>query len=130
MWLNFTLLALSIAAIVFLFIRVRRLEAEIHSVSADDLAAYSEILRDILLESEKTAERLDAAIRERENALEDIGALLDARISRLKELSGESAPEELQAHVKRLLRDGRTKNEAARLLNMSITEIELLSSMK
>jgi hypothetical protein len=130
MWFNSILIILSIAAIIILFIRVRRLEAKNVSVSADDLVIYSEMLRELLLESEKAAEKLDAAIRERENALEDIGALLDARISRLKELSGENAPEELQTHVKRLIRDGRTKNEVARLLNMSITEIELLSSMK
>ncbi|MDR2401118.1 MAG: hypothetical protein LBD73_05655 [Deferribacteraceae bacterium] len=130
MWFNSVLLIIFISAIIFLYIRVRRLEAKTSALTANDLVIYSEILRGILSESERVAEKLDAAIREREDALEDMGALLDARISRLKELSGENAPEELQTHVKRLIRDGRTKNEIARLLNMSVTEIELLSVMK
>jgi hypothetical protein len=130
MGLYITLLLLSITAIILLYIKLRRLEAKTLSITAKDLIVYSEILRELIAESERVAEKLDMAIRERENALEDMGALLDARISRLKELSGENAPEELQDHVRRLIRDGRTKNEVARLLNMSVTEIELLSAMK
>jgi DNA-binding NarL/FixJ family response regulator len=99
------------------------------NVTANDLMVYSEILRELLAESERVAEKLDAAIREREDALEDVGALLDARISRMKEFSGENAPEELKLQVARLIREGRTKNEVARLLNMSVTEIELLSAI-
>jgi hypothetical protein len=124
------LLILSVAAVVFLFIKVRRLEAKTLDISVNDVVVYSELLRDLLAESELVAEKLDTAIREREEALEDLGSLLDARISRLKELSGENAPEELQKQVQRLIREGRTKNEVSRLLNMSLTEIELLSAIR
>jgi DNA-binding NarL/FixJ family response regulator len=123
------ILIASVAAIIYLFIKVRRLEAKSVNVTASDLMVYSEILRELLAESERVAEKLDAAIRVREEALEDVGALLDARISRMKELGGENAPEELKLQVARLIREGRTKNEVARLLNMSVTEIELLSAI-
>jgi hypothetical protein len=114
------------ALIAALWLKMSRLERKLLDVNASDVIIYAEQLREILSESERVAERLDVAIREREGVLEDLGSLIDARIARLKGLESLQGDED----VVKLLNQGRTKQEIARLLNMTVTEVEILSAMK
>jgi DNA-binding NarL/FixJ family response regulator len=124
----FTAFAIIVCAvfIIAIWLKVNRLENKLLDVDASDVIIYAEQLREILSESERVAEKLDAAIREREGILEDLGSLIDARIARLRGIESPQNGED----VLKLLNQGRTKQEIARLLNMTVTEVEILSAMK
>ncbi len=135
--MNFNLLLMTILILlIILFImminlmfRVKRLEERSLDISARDVAAFTEQMREVLVESERIAEQLDTAIKERESVLEDLGDLVDARIARLKEFSTED-DNDMHSQVFRLLMQGRTNQEIARILNISVAEVELIALLR
>lgn len=123
------LVVLALILVIGLMIRVKRLESKALDISARDVAAFTNQMREVLVESERVAERLDNAIRDRESALEDLGDLVDARIRRMKELGGQEE-ESLQKEIHRLMMQGRTNQEIARILNISVGEVDFIATLR
>lgn len=136
------LVFLTVSVVILLFIalslmvRVGRLEKKTADVSARDLAAFVEQMREILIESENTAERLDAAITERESALEDLSDLVESRIDRLRKVtvfessrSIEDLPlgnGPLQNKIFRMLLKGDSVEDIAVKLKLTVDEVDMI----
>ena len=137
-----------LSLLVSLILRVKRLEDKIADVSATDVAAYVENMREILIESERVADQLDASIKEKEALLEDLSDLVEARINKLQQLTGyESiieplvqpnriAPEPrerssygatpLQNKVYQMLLGGDSVASIATKMGLTVDEVEML----
>ncbi|MDR2884712.1 MAG: hypothetical protein LBV09_06345 [Deferribacteraceae bacterium] len=135
----FNLVAILILLIIVinLMLRLRRLEAKSVDVTPKDVAAYVDQMREILIESERAAEILDATIKEREAALEDLSDLVEDKLRRLSDITAYTKPAEkkpkpessMQNKVYRLLLQGFTEDDIARQLGISEQEVNLLINM-
>ncbi|MDR2870539.1 MAG: hypothetical protein LBV04_08820 [Deferribacteraceae bacterium] len=81
-------LVVMLVIIISLMLRVRKLEDKITDISAKDVAAYVDNMREILIESERVAEQLELGIKEKESMLEDLSDLVESRLSRLHQITG------------------------------------------
>lgn len=134
--INFFIVVILLFLVVSLLIRVKRLEAKSIDVTPKDVATFVDQMREMVIESERAAEQLDASIRERETVLEDLSALVESRLTRLGQLDEyennptlENIPigdNPLQAKVYRLLMQGSDVPAIAKNLNISVTEVEMI----
>ena len=120
--------------LVGLMLRVRRLEDKGTDISASDVAAYVDNMREILIESERLAETLDTSIKEREAVLEDLSDLVEARINRLHKIAAyENSPtienlplgdNALQSKVYSMLLAGDSPDDIARALGITVADVD------
>jgi hypothetical protein len=132
-----------LVVIVNLMLRVRRLENKAADVSPADISAYVDNMREILVESERVSEQLDASIKEKEAMLEDLNDLVESKIKRFQDLStfepADSAINKqigasiaanqgkgLQEDILQMLLNGESINSVATKLGLTITEVERL----
>lgn len=79
-------------AVVFLFLKMRKLERKLVDFNPGEMTSFLDKLRDMTQESERVATQLDISIKEREAALEDLIDLVDTRIRRLEGITDTPAP--------------------------------------
>lgn len=137
------LLILIFLMLISLMLRIRRLEEKSADVSTADIATYVSNMREILIESERAAERLDAGIKEKEAMLEDLSDLVENRLNRLQQLSGGSASGshanqprnippgsgQLQSAIYQMLLKGDTVPSIARKLSITPEQVEMLINL-
>jgi DNA-binding NarL/FixJ family response regulator len=119
--------------------RVSKLERKSVDVTAKDVAAFVEQMREMIIESERAAERLDASIQDREAALEDLNDLVENKLDRLNRISAyEETPSienlalgdnPLQSEVYRLYLQGKSGIEIAKQLKITLKEVNMIINM-
>lgn len=82
----FILIVLMFVIVVSLYLKIRALEAKMVDVTPQDLYPFIEEMRELVIESEQVAERLDNAIKQKEEALEDLIDVASARADELRSL--------------------------------------------
>ncbi len=137
--INFLIIIILLLLVLVLLVRVAKLERKAVDVTAKDVAAFVDQMREMIIESERAAERLDASIRERETVLEDLSDLVESKLSRLNQLSAyEDNPSienlalgdnPLQSEVYRLYLQGNSETDIARQLKISVTEVNIIINM-
>lgn len=131
--ITYSILLVLVIVIAFLAAKVRRLEKKLIEVTPSDLYPFIEELRELVIESERVAIKLENSIKERENVLEDLAVLTDSKIetySRVAEQPKEAKEEKtLKDKVKDLADSGASDAEIARELGISITEVKIVRSM-
>lgn len=93
-----TLLSIAFLLICFLFIflliaisKINSLHKKVTDVSPKDLYPFMEELRELVIESERVADKLEDAIKIKEEMLEDISSLINDNLKRLESIP--DAPE-------------------------------------
>ena len=83
--LNFILIIL----IISLIIRIRNVERKLINFSPTEAYSILENMHEMVLESQRIADSLEAAIKAKEAVLEDLSDLVDEKILRYEKISGE-----------------------------------------
>jgi hypothetical protein len=130
---TYSVLLILVIVIALLAAKVRRLEKKLIEVTPSDLYPFIEELRELVIESERVAIKLENSIRERESVLEDLSVLTDSKIetySRVAEQPKEvKAEKTLKDKIKDLADSGESDAEIAKELGISITEVKIVRSI-
>ncbi len=111
-------------------IRLKKIENKMLSVSYDDIRILVEELKTLLKESERISEELSAQITEKEELLENLVDLADAKLNRLEKITVSSEEESsIRTKVSDLIRQGYNSSEIAKELNISIAEVNLAKKL-
>ena len=137
--INLIVAVILLVLVTWVILRLKRLEEKAVDVTPGDVAAFVEQMRDMMVESERVADRLDASIREREEILEDLTDIVDDRVKKInrmtlyeKEPTLENLPigeTSLHNKVFRLLIAGHSREEIARELKITTAEVGLIEKM-
>ena len=138
--INLAVIIVLLLLVLALTIRVGRLERKSLDVTAKDVATFVDQMREMIIESERAAERLDASIRDREAVLEDLNDLIESKLSRLNRISAyEENPSfetltlgdnPLQNEVYSLYLQGQNDIEIAKQLKISVTEVNKIINLR
>ncbi|WP_022851749.1 hypothetical protein [Limisalsivibrio acetivorans] len=129
MLISFAVLVL-LFVVIWLIVKIRKLEARVVDVSPSDLYPFIEELRDLVLESERVAEKLDSSIREREDVLEDLADLTEKRLRSIGEANMErEGTKSLKEKILELAEEGEDDKAIAKELGISTTEVKIVRSM-
>ena len=89
-----------------------------------------ETMRDMVIESERVADKLDIAIRDREAVLEDLSDLADEKLARLDGIINKNEEENNKKDtILDLHNQGIDHNEIARRLGVSLSEVDITVSI-
>lgn len=95
-----TLLGIAFLLICVLFIflliaisKINSLHKKVTDVSPNDLYPFMEEMRELVIESERVADKLEDAVRQKEEMLEDLSALVDEKLKRLETIQDEEPPQ-------------------------------------
>lgn len=154
-----TLLGIAFMLICVLFIfllvaisKINSLHKKVTDVSPKDLYPFMEELRELVIESERVADKLEDAVRKKEEMLEDIAALLDEKLKRLETIQDDEPviytpsaqmsvqqqqPKQerrtvggnMRSRIAELVDSGLTDSEIAAKLGISTTEVQLVKRM-
>lgn len=124
MLLGYILIFILIVLIISLILRIRNIEKKLINFTPTEAYAIMQTMRDMVIESERVADKLDAAIKDREAVLEDLSYLTDEKIARLDGIIDKNAEEkDKKSMVLALHRDGLDEAEIARRIGISVTEV-------
>jgi len=91
-----SLVGIAFLLITFLFIflliamsKINSLHKKVTDVSPNDLYPFMEEMRELVIESERVADKLEDAVRQKEELLEDLSALVDDKLKRLETIKDE-----------------------------------------
>lgn len=96
--LSYILIFILIILIVSMLLRIRNVEKKLINFSSAEAYSIMENMHEMVLESQRLADSLEAAIKAREAVLEDLSDLVDEKIRRYEKITGEkyTAPMENQ----------------------------------
>jgi uncharacterized protein (DUF3084 family) len=128
--LAYVILLILLLLVAGLLAKVRKLEKKVIDVSPKDLYPFIEELRELVIESERVASKLDTSIKDRESVLEDLTALLDTKLAGYNRAADKTATEKsLKDKIKELAAENLTDADIARRLGISTTEVKIVRSM-
>lgn len=94
-----TLLGIAFLLICFLFIflliaisKINSLHKKVTDVSPKDLYPFMEELRELVIESERVADKLEDSVKQKEEMLEDISAMIEDKLKRLETIEENEPP--------------------------------------
>ena len=126
MLLGYILIFILIVLIISLILRIRNIEKKLINFSPTEAYAIMQTMRDMVIESERVADKLDSAIKDREAVLEDLSYLTDEKIARLDGIIDKNTEEkDKKSMVLALHREGLDEAEIARRLGISVTEVRI-----
>ncbi len=126
MLLLFILIFILIILIVSLLLRIRNLEKKLINFTPTEAYTIMETMRDMVIESERVADKLDIAIKDRESVLEDLSDLVDEKIIRLDRIIDKKEDEkDKKSMIIELSRQGYDEAEIARRLGISVAEVTI-----
>lgn len=126
MLLLFILIFILILLVVSLILRIKNLEKRLVNFTPTEAYTIMETMRDMVIESERVADKLDAAIKDRESVLEDLSDLVDEKIARLDKIVDNSDDEKnRKTLILSLYKQGLNETEIARRLNISVAEVTM-----
>jgi len=119
-----------VLVIAALAAKVRRLEKKLIEVTPSDLYPFIEELRELVIESERIATKLDNSIKERESVLEDLTVLAGSKLEDYGRAAEKTVKEKtLKEKIRELAEDGMPDSAIARKLGISTTEVKIVRSM-
>jgi len=74
----------------YCFSRIRFIERKLVNVNYEDLQLLTEHLKDMLIESERVAEKIELELKEKEDMLADLSEVLELKLIRMEELLNNS----------------------------------------
>ncbi len=126
MLLGYILVFILIILIISLIMRIRSIEKRLVNFTPTEAYTIMETMRDMVIESERVADKLDAAIRDREAVLEDLSYLTDEKLARLDGILEKNAEEkDKKSMILALHREGLEETEIARRMGISVTEVRI-----
>lgn len=126
MLLGYILIFILIVLIISLILRIRNIEKKLINFTPTEAYAIMQTMRDMVIESERVADKLDSAIKDREAVLEDLSYLTDEKIARLDGIIDKNAEEkDKKSMVLALYREGLDEAEIARRIGISVTEVRI-----
>lgn len=126
MLLGYILVFILIILIISLIMRIRNIEKRLVNFTPTEAYTIMETMRDMVIESERVADKLDAAIRDREAVLEDLSYLTDEKLARLDGILEKNAEEkDKKSMILALHREGLEETEIARRMGISVTEVRI-----
>lgn len=87
--LGYILTFILIIVIISLLIRLRHMERKLINFSPTEAYTIMENMHEIILESQRLADSLESAIKQKEAVLEDLSDLVDEKILKYERLTGE-----------------------------------------
>lgn len=155
-----TLLGIAFMLICVLFVllliaitKINSLHKKVTDVNPKDLYPFMEELRELVIESERVADKLEDSVKQKEEMLEDISALLDEKLKRLETIEdhepvytpqtvginrqpvrpapapARSAGETMRSRIAEMVEMGLTDSDIAAKLGISTTEVQLVKRM-
>jgi len=82
-------IAFLLICVLFIFIlitisKINSIHKKVTDVSPNDLYPFMEEMRELVIESERVADKLEDSVRQKEEMLEDLSALVDEKLKRLE----------------------------------------------
>lgn len=125
--LFFLFISIIFILLFYCFSRIRFIERKLVNVNYEDLQLLTEHLKDMLIESERVAEKIELEIKEKEDMLADLSEVLELKLIRMEELLNNSYEEN---NIKNAVREMSKKNlgvvDIAKRLGISSAEVELM----
>lgn len=127
---GFVLMLILVVLFINLLLRVRDMEKMLLNFTPTEAYSIMENMREMVIESGRVSDSLDESIKLREAALEDLSVLVDEKIARLYNVL-ESSPRErdMKQRIFDMYSSGKTVNEIASELGISVTEVRLAISI-
>ncbi len=124
--LLFMLVLVLILVIAWLLYRIKKIESKLINFTPTEAYTIMDNMRDMVQMSEQAADKLDNAIRLREEVLEDICDLVDEKVARLSaSIDRESEELDINATILSLNEQGYSDTDIARELGISVTEVRM-----
>ncbi|MCD8553900.1 hypothetical protein [Seleniivibrio sp.] len=152
--LAFFLICVMFIMLLIAFTKIHNIQKCLADVSPKDLYPFMEELRELVIESERIADKLEDAIAKKEELLEDISTLAEDKLKRLESIK---APEEkavlkqyfamqqrqaalsepqysqepltMRDKIAELIRSGLQDTEIASRLGISTTEVQIVRKL-
>ena len=152
--LAFFLICVMFIMLLIAFTKIHNIQKRLADVSPKDLYPFMEELRELVIESERVADKLEDAIAKKEELLEDISTLAEDKLKRLESIK---APEEkavlkqyfamqqrqaalsepqfphepltMRDKIAELIRSGLQDTEIASRLGISTTEVQIVRKL-
>lgn len=125
--LFFLLIAIIFIMLFYCISRIKIIERKFININYDDLQVLIEHLKDILIEAERVAEKLELEIKKKEDMLADLSEILELKLIRMEELVAGSIDEK---NIKNTVQEMAEKNmdvvDIAKKLGISSAEVELM----
>jgi len=121
------LLGINFLILFYVVTKVKSMSRFIYKNDLDNIPIIIDQLKELIIESERVSEKLDSAISEKEQLLEDINALVEDKLNRLHNIINSDTKEKnIRERIKELHLQGLTPAEIAKKLQISITEVNLV----
>jgi len=121
------LLGINFLILFYVVTKVKSMSKFIYKNDLDNIPIIIDQLKELIIESERVSEKLDSAISEKEQLLEDINALVEDKLNRLHNIINSDTKEKnIRERIKELHLQGLTPAEIAKKLQISITEVNLV----
>lgn len=128
--ITYVILFVLLILVATLAAKLRKLEKKLIEVSPSDLYPFIEELRELVIESERIATRLEDSIKDRESVLEDLTVLADSKLGDYSKIAEKTKTEKsLKEKIKDLAAEGMSNSDIARALEISTTEVKIVRSM-
>ncbi len=151
--LAFFLICILFIMLLIAFTKIHNIQKSLADVSPKDLYPFMEELRELVIESERIADKLEDAIAKKEELLEDISTLAEDKLKRLetikvpdekpilkqyyamqqKSSAAEPAysqePLTMRDKIAELIRSGLPDTEIASRLGISTTEVQIVRKL-
>ena len=128
--ITYVILFVLLILVATLAAKLRKLEKKLIEVSPSDLYPFIEELRELVIESERIATRLEDSIKDRESVLEDLTVLADSKLGEYSKIAEKTKTEKsLKEKIKDLAAEGMSNSDIARALEISTTEVKIVRSM-
>jgi len=152
--LAFFLICILFIMLLIAFTKIHNIQKRLADVSPKDLYPFMEELRELVIESERIADKLEDAIAKKEELLEDISTLAEDKLKRLETIQvpdekpvlkqyyamqqkQTAAPESAFSHeplsmrdkIAELIRSGLPDTEIAARLGISTTEVQIVRKL-
>jgi hypothetical protein len=113
--------------IFYSILRINRIERKFINISYEEVQILIEHLKEMLIEAERVAEKLELEIKEKEDMLADLSELLELKLIRMEELVSNSIEDK---NIKNTVREMSNRNievvDIAKRLGISSAEVDLM----
>jgi len=121
------LLGINFLILFYVVTKVKSMSKFIYKNDLDNIPIIIDQLKELIIESERVSEKLDSAINEKEQLLEDINALVEDKLNRLHNvINSDTKEKNIREKIKELHLQGLTPAEIAKKLEISVTEVNLV----
>lgn len=125
--LFFLFIAIIFILLFYCFSRIRFMERKLVNVNYEDIQVLTEHLKDMLIESERVAEKIEFEIKEKEDMLADLSEVLELKLIRMEDLLNNSFEENnIKNTVREMSKQKLGVVDIAKRLGISSAEVELM----